>query len=211
MIKLSERLQSCADLVRQGARLADVGCDHGYAVVSLAEKNLIKSAVACDINEKPLVSCKSLVKEYGFEDIIKCVISDGLDNIKEDEVDDILIAGMGGELIASILSKCSYVKEKHLVLNPMTHPELARKWLFENGFEIKNDIIVSDSNHHYSVFDAYYTGEFKPFGDKEIFLGKINDFSDKEYFMHLLNYLKNKEKGGADCYAVISEIERKIK
>ena len=66
---------------------------------------------------------------------------------------------MGGELIADILDKCKYINEKHLILQPMTHPEIVRKYLYDNGFVIDNDIIVNDGNHNYSVFDARYTGE----------------------------------------------------
>ncbi len=210
MVSLSRRLKACADLVREGKSLADVGCDHGYVPVYLAENDIIESAVASDINEKPLMSCRALVNEHALNGKIKCVLSDGLINVSKDDIDDILIAGMGGELIADILSKCPYVKEKHLILNPMTHPELARKWLYENGFEIENDIVVADSKHHYSVFDAYYTGNAQAPDDVKCFLGKIDDFSDREYFIHLLNYLSNKEKGGKDYSALITLIKEKI-
>lgn len=208
-IKLSPRLSACAELIRQDARLADVGCDHGYVPVSLVLSGRIKSAVACDINEAPLASCRRLVNEYKLSDKIKCVLSDGLENISGDEVDDILFAGMGGELIACLLSKCSYVKDKHLVINAMTHPELARKWLYDNGFHIINDIIVPDGKHHYSVLDAEYSGETKGYTQTDLFIGKINDFSDKEFFEHLLVYLKNKQKGGYDYSEVIRAIEEK--
>lgn len=200
----------CADLVNFGSRLADIGCDHGYVPVYLCEKGIIKSAVACDINEGPLSSCKTLVENSGLKDKIKCVLSDGLKEIDENEIDDILIAGMGGELIASILTACPYVNKKHLVLNPMTHPELAREWLYDNGFEIQNDVIVSDSGHHYSVFDAVYTGKITSYTKTDCFLGKINDYSDKEYFIHLLNYLKNKEKSGEDYSSVINSINERL-
>ncbi len=120
MLKLSERLSACAKLVREGASLADIGCDHGYIPVYLCEKGYIKSAVACDINEKPLNSCKALVAQYNLENKIKCVLSDGFENIASDDFDDALIAGMGGELIADILSRCAYIKSKHLIINPMT-------------------------------------------------------------------------------------------
>lgn len=209
-MNLSKRLNACADLVRKGKRLADVGCDHGYVPVYLVEKEIIPSAVACDINEAPLASCRKLVEEYAFEDKIKCVISNGLENVEENEADDVLIAGMGGELIASILSDCSYVNKKHLILNPMTHPELARKWLYDNGFEIENDIIVSEGKHSYSVFDAYYTGIKKKYDEADCFLGNIKDFSDKNYFLHLLSYLRNKEKGGADYADLILKTEEII-
>lgn len=210
MIKLSNRLQACASLVKPNSRLVDVGCDHGYIPVYLVTNDIIPSAVACDINAGPLSSCMGLVNQYDLGDRIKCVLSDGLQNVDGDDIDDILVAGMGGELIADILQKCLYVKEKHIILNPMTHPEIARKWLYDNGFEINRDIIVSDGRHHYSIFDARYTGVAIERTDIDYYLGNIQDFSDKEYFAHLLSYLHNKQKGGADYSFIIKTIEEKI-
>ena len=160
MIKLSKRLQALADMVNEGAPLADIGCDHGYVPVYLVQSGKIQYAVASDINEGPLASCKVLVEENALEDKIKCVLSNGLESINLDEVDDVLIAGMGGELIAEILGNVDTeaLKNKHLILNPMTHPEIARRFLYENGFEIKKDIIVKDGKHFYSEFDATYSG-----------------------------------------------------
>ena len=66
---------------------------------------------------------------------------------------------MGAELIVDILSNCDFVNELHLILQPMTHPEIARKYLYDNGFEINNDFIVTDAKHSYSIFDANYTGK----------------------------------------------------
>lgn len=210
MIKLSNRLYACSSIIREGKRLCDVGCDHGYIPAYLVSNGIIPSAVACDINEGPLNSCKSLVADMGLEDKIKCVLSNGLENIDENDVDDILIAGMGGELIVNIISACDWVKSKHIVVNPMTHPEIVRRYLYLNGYEIRNDIIVSDTKHHYSVFDAYYIGSVQEKTQVDYFLGNITDFSDKEYFKHLLNYLNNKQKGGEDFSEVIKAIEEKI-
>ncbi len=209
-MKLSKRLKAAADLVSKNCRLADIGCDHGYVPVYLVKNAHISHALACDINIGPLSSCRKLVEQEELSDFIECRLSDGLQNIIADEADDILIAGMGGELIADILSKCDFVKDKHLVLNPMTHPEIARKWLFDNGFEIDNDLVVQDGAHHYSVFDAVYSGAKKEYNAEDYYLGNIKDFSDKEYFYHLLNYLKNKSKGGGDYSSVISAIEKKL-
>lgn len=210
MIKLSNRLYACSSMIREGKRLCDVGCDHGYIPAYLVSRGIISGAVACDINEGPLNSCKSLVADMGLEDRIKCVLSDGLEGIDENDVDDVLIAGMGGELIVKILSAIDWVKSKHIVVNPMTHPEIVRQYLYLNGYEIQKDIVVSDSRHHYSVFDAYYTGVINEKNQSDYFLGNITDFSDKDYFKHLLNYLNNKQKGGEDFSEVIKAIEEKI-
>ena len=212
MIKLTQRLLAVARLVRENTSLADIGCDHGFLPVYLVLNGRINSAVASDINEGPLASCRSLVKEYGLDEKIKCVLSDGLKNIRENEADDIAICGMGGELIASILSECEWVKnkDKHYIFNAMTHPEILRKYLCQNGFEIGEDIIVKEGKRYYSVFEAVYTGTVKEYAESYYYLGNITDFTHKEYFSHLLNYLENKTKSGFDFSKVIADIKEKI-
>lgn len=207
MVSLSKRLNAVASLVKSGSSVADVGTDHGYIPVYLVENKISPFVVAMDINEKPLASCKALVKEEGLEDVILTRLSNGLEKLDKGECDTVIIAGMGAELIVDILSNCDFVNELHLILQPMTHPEIARKYLYDNGFEINNDFIVTDAKHSYSIFDAYYTGKITPKVQKDYFLGNITDFSQKEYFLHLLNYLKNKSKSGADLSDVISAVE----
>lgn len=209
MIKLTPRLSAAAQLVRQGSVLADIGCDHGFLPVYLLQTGKIKGAVASDVNEGPLRSCQLLVKECGFENKVKCVLSNGLEGISESDCSDISICGMGAELIVNILSSCSWVenKEKHFIFNPMTHSEILRRYLCENGFEIQNDIIVKEGNRCYNVLDAYYTGNIIKRSKAYYYLGEIKSFEHKEYFYHLLNYLENKEKGGADNKEIICAIK----
>ena len=212
MIKLTQRLLAVARLVRENSTLADIGCDHGFLPVHLVLNGRIKRAVAADINEAPLNSCRSLVNEYALDGKIKCVLSDGLKNIPENEADDIAICGMGGELIADILSECQWAKneDKHFIFNPMTHPEILRRYLCENGFQIGGDIIVQEGRHYYSVFEATYTGAVKEYPESYFYLGNITDFTHKEYFHHLLNYLENKTKSGFDFAKIIADIKEKI-
>lgn len=210
MQKLSIRLLSVAALVKQDAAIADIGTDHGFVPVYLAQNNIIKSAVAADINEGPLNSCKRLVSECSLENVVKTKISDGLDALDKNDFDTVIIAGMGGELIADILSRHSYIKDKHIILQPMTHPDTARKFLYDNGFEIDNDIIVRDTGHYYNVFDAYYTGKIEEKSRVDYFLGNIKDFSNKEYFLHLYNYFRNKSKSGEDFSDILSVLEKLI-
>lgn len=206
MQSLSKRLSAVASLVKYGGVVADIGTDHGYIPVYLYKAGVIKGAVAADVNEGPLSSCKALVLQEGLCDAIKTRLSDGLENIDPDEYDTVIIAGMGGELIRDILSKAD-LRDKHIILNPMTHPEVARKYLYDNGFEIDNDFIVKDSKHYYSVFDANYTGVIHQKTSADYYLGNIKDFSDKGYFEHLLNYLNNKQKSGEDFTSIIKAVE----
>ena len=119
---------------------------------------------------------------------------------------------MGGELIADIISVCPWAKskDKHYIFNPMTHPEILRKYLCANGFEIGKDTIVKEGRHYYSVFDAVYTGAVKDYPESYYYLGNIDNFEHKAYFKHLLNYLENKMKGGADYSKIISAVKEKL-
>lgn len=127
-----------------------------------------------------------------------------------EDFDTVIIAGMGGELIADILSRADDIQSKNIILNPMTHPEIARKWLYDNGFEIAKDIIVADGKHHYSALSAEFSGNVAEKSQIDYYLGAITDFSDKEYFEHLLVYLKNKQKSGLCLDDLIKAIEEKI-
>lgn len=209
MQSLSKRLAAVASLVEKGSRIVDVGTDHGYIPVYLCKMGVVECAVAVDVNEAPLASCKALVLQEGLCDAIKTKLSDGLVNVDDDEYDTVIIAGMGGELISSILSQ-KMLKDKHIILNPMTHPEIARRYLYDNGFDIINDLIIKDGKHYYSVFDARYTGNVCKKELVDYYLGNIKDFRNRGYFEHLLNYLCNKQKSGDDLSSVINKIEEII-
>ncbi|MBQ5743991.1 MAG: SAM-dependent methyltransferase, partial [Ruminococcus sp.] len=102
---LDNRLRLCAAFVRQGARLADVGTDHAYLPVWLCRHGVCPSAIAADINPAPLQRGQMTVEAAGLSDRVQTRLSDGLAAVGADEADDIVIAGMGGELIAAIIDR----------------------------------------------------------------------------------------------------------
>lgn len=121
----------CADFVRQNARLADIGTDHAYLPLWLCLNGTCPSAIAADINPDPLSRGQAAIMNFNAEHLISTRLSNGLENIGENEADDFVIAGMGGELIATILDSCAYAKnsEKHFILQPMTKSEVLIKYL----------------------------------------------------------------------------------
>ena len=110
-MKLDERLSLCAQMVRDGAAVADIGTDHAYLPVYLVECGKIHKAIAADVREGPLENAKGNISKNGFDQQIKTVLSDGLEKISPDEADDIVIAGMGGELIIRIISAAAWLKD----------------------------------------------------------------------------------------------------
>ena len=157
-LHLKGRLSLCAGFVRAGSRLADIGTDHGYLPIALCESGRISSAIACDINPLPLASARENIERRGLSDKISLRLGDGLEKVSADEVDDIVIAGMGGELIWAIIDACPWSRDgsKRFILQPMTrHDRLIRK-LYENGFDIVSQSAVSDSGKYYTVIAAVY-------------------------------------------------------
>lgn len=157
---LDPRLRSIASLVRSGSRLADIGCDHGYLICALMRDGRIDGGIACDINEKPLDKARGEIERQGLTYKIACRLGDGLFPLDQDEVDDIVIAGMGGEMIASILERCPWesLTNKQFLLQPMTKAPFLRHWLCTNGYCISAEKASLSSGHAYTVMRVSYTG-----------------------------------------------------
>ena len=151
----------CADFVRQNARLADIGTDHAYLPLWLCLNGTCPSAIAADINPDPLSRGQAAIMNFNAEHLISTRLSNGLENIGENEADDFVIAGMGGELIATILDSCTYAKnsEKHFILQPMTKSEVLIKYLFDYGFEILKQDCCTAAGKCYTVLLTSYSGK----------------------------------------------------
>ena len=160
---LTARLKLVKSFVREGRTVADIGTDHAYLPVYLVNSGICPHAVACDIREGPLKRAKMTAEEYNASGKIDFYLTDGLEGIKENQADDIVIAGMGGELISEIILKCNWIKnpEKHLILQPMTAQEDLRAFLCENGFKIDKEAVALEKQGQkcYLVISAYYDGK----------------------------------------------------
>ena len=107
-IKLSSRLLRCAEMVSKNAKIADIGTDHAYIPIYLTLNNTVTHAIASDVKSGPLQNAVKNIEKYGLQNNIEARISDGTNEINENEADEIIIAGMGGNVISNILEKCSW-------------------------------------------------------------------------------------------------------
>lgn len=158
---LDPRLSKIASMVRRGERAADVGTDHGYLICQLTADGVVPGGLALDLNKKPLARAAQTIREAGLSGRIECRLSDGLSAVGEQEAGEIIIAGMGGEAIAGILSRCCWTNldEKHFLLQPMTRAPFLRRWLVENGYRIETERAVKAGGRLYTVISAFYDGE----------------------------------------------------
>ena len=200
--KITPRLKMVADLVPPCDLVADIGTDHGYLPIYLVKGGICKNAVAADINEGPLSAAKKNIAQTRVKDKIETRLSDGLKSI--DKADCVTIAGMGGELIASILE---HRKENMLsfVLQPQRSYDFLRYFLAKNGFEIKKEAVAKEGEKMYCAFYAQFTGKAYEIDEKEALLGNAGLFDDVELYKEYIHYRKQEiekaigqmEKAGA--------------
>lgn len=190
MFKISKRLCTAASYVRNGAVVADIGTDHAYLPIHLALENKIQRGLASDINEGPIARARENIHKYGLDNIIDTCVADGLDDIEAYAPTDIIICGMGGELIAQIIDKSVYVKKigVRLILQPMTSIKELRKYL-QNGFSTVAENIVFEDNKLYQIICVEYDGIKKEFNNAELELGVKNIENGGELFEKLLDSL----------------------
>lgn len=166
---LDNRLKAAAELCRRGKIAADVGCDHAQLACWLA-LNVSSFVIASDVRDGPLGAARKTVSEQGVTNV-KIVKSDGLSEI--DYADDVIICGMGGELISQIISGCRFLNaDTRFILQPMTKANYLRCWLCENGFEIIEEKAASDGGFLYTIMLVKYTGEQREVDEIFALIGK---------------------------------------
>lgn len=168
-LELTPRLRALADWVVPGSRIADVGTDHAYLPVWLVLNGRVDRAVAGDLRRGPLERAEQTGAEYGVSGRIDFRLCDGLSAVSGGEVDTIIVAGMGGETIASILASAPWTADGNhtLLLQPMTRAEELRAFLAEHGYRINRERLVLDRGTIYPVMQAVA-------GKMELSLGQLH-------------------------------------
>ena len=156
-IPLSPRLQACCRFVSPGARVADVGCDHGYLSIYLLTQGIASRVYASDVAEGPLQSALRNAVKFGVRDRISFYLSDGVKNVPRD-FDTLVCAGMGGDTMVSILSAAPWLKDSgyRLVLQCQSKRELLRQYLSDNGWHIAEESVLRDGRFLYTVMDVRF-------------------------------------------------------
>ena len=157
-IPLSTRLEACCRFVRQGDRVADIGCDHGYLGIYLLKNGIASSMIEADINEGPLDAARRNAVKFGVKDKMTFHLSDGLQKIPQD-FDCMVCAGMGADTIMSIIHHAAHwLKDSkyRLILQCQSkRPEL-RQWLYDEGFRINRETLAKDGKFVYSITEVIY-------------------------------------------------------
>lgn len=158
MTILSERLQNVAELVTPGLHVADIGCDHGYLSMYLTENKLAAHVIATDINQGPLLRAKENIRNAGFSTYIETRLSDGLEQIRPGEAQCLIMAGMGGRLMISILEKGKEVcdQAREIILQPQSEISGVRHFLEESHLKIISESMVYYDGKYYTMMKSVH-------------------------------------------------------
>ena len=157
-MELSKRLNWIIEKLNKVDIIMDVGTDHGYIPIYLVKNNIASKVIASDINKDPLKKAKINASLDGVLDKIDLRLGGGLSPLNNKEANAVIIAGMGGNLIRDILENdLDKVKNlEYLILQPAQNPEVLRKYLYNNNYEILEEDICLDENKYYEIFKVKY-------------------------------------------------------
>ena len=171
MNNLSIRLKEISTFIPDNISLVDIGCDHALLDIYLYKNRKNIKIIATDINENALEQAKKNIKKYKLEDYIETRISNGLNNIDKDEIDTIVISGMGAHTIVGILysnmNKLSNVS--NIIVQSNNHIEFLRKKITLIGYYIDNENLVKDNDIIYTII-SFKKGK-KRYNRKELYFG----------------------------------------
>lgn len=188
-LKLNNRLLELVNLVSQ-KRVADVGCDHGKVLATLFLANKINFGFACDISLPSVKKAEKLLNNLQIQNFAVRVC-DGLEKLsKEDVVECVIIAGMGGMEMLHILTahEAQNWKAKQYILAPQKNAETLRLFLVENGYFIEKDYVIKENNKFYPILLVKKSNKKQNLTKLELKYGKTNlKNCDPDFIDYLTN------------------------
>ena len=184
MIKLSKRLSIVASLIDSN-NIIDVGCDHGLLDVYLAQINKNRKIIVSDINENALKNAKENIKKYKLSNQIEARLGSGLDTLTEENIDTLVISGLGSHTIVGILHNNIFKLKniKNIIIQSNTNLNFLREKVTKLNYYIDEEIQVKENNIIYTII-KFVKGK-KRYSKKELYFGPIllkkNDDLFKEY------------------------------
>ena len=186
-ISIDDRLKSIALLVDKCDSIADIGTDHGYLPIYLINNNIAKYAYACDVAEGPLNSAKENIAKYQLEDKITTILSDGLEKVPY--VNTVIMAGMGGNLIAQLLNNKKLDYDTY-ILQANNNIDDLRKYLTNNNYKIIDEVVTYAHKKYYEIIKVVKGSQ--TLNDLEIKYGPINLENKSKLFKEKWSSILNK-------------------
>ncbi|MCD8088119.1 MAG: Nif3-like dinuclear metal center hexameric protein [Oscillospiraceae bacterium] len=212
---LSPRLEAVAQAVPPGACVIDVGTDHARLPVWLVQMRRVRRVVATDLRPGPLEGAAALVAQTNTDDRIDLRLTDGLSGLEPEDGDTVVIAGMGGETMVSILSDAPWTKQGTLlILEPQTKQAELRSYLTKNGYVVMSERLVKDAGRIYPILTVR-GGDSPAYSQAELYTGLYaqigNDPLFDEYLSRLMARLAQAAPYDGTAADVLMELQEMMK
>ncbi len=174
-LTISKRLKKIANYLPSDAYFADIGSDHAYLPVYVCKQNETARAIAGELNVGPYQSAVEQVRKWNLADRIEVRLGDGLSILSPAEIEQIVIAGMGGSLITTILDngKDKLQRVSRIIAQPNINARNVRKWFYQNGYYLVDECIMEEDGYHYEIVIAEKTERELHLSEKEYYLGPL--------------------------------------
>lgn len=147
---LSLRLSSLTKFVNYNDKIIDIGCDHALLDIFLVKNDLVKSIIASDVNSQALDSGIKNIENEGLRDKIEARLGDGLNVLTDkDNIDTVIISGMGTNTIMGILNNDHLKNINKLIIQSNNDHTMLRKYVTKLGFFIKSEEYFQDNKKNY--------------------------------------------------------------
>ena len=198
------RLSKIVSLIESEIGIIDVGTDHGYIPVFLAENGYNGAIIASDINEGPIKTARNNASARGVTSKIEFSVADGLSSCSPERIDCIVIAGMGGDMICKILDAADWTMNNRyqIIMQPMTKQEILRYWLVNNGYCINGEYFVQENDRIFTIITARFSGANSKLSMGEYFVGQKSLIETSDLFAAII------DKECAKCKRVLDAISK---
>jgi len=171
------RLQQIQNMILPYKGVADIGTDHALLPCSLGLHPFWRGEriIGVDSQHFPLERGRETIERFGLQDVVQLRKGWGLKPLGEDEVDQVVISGMGGHNIVSILEDGlkNNKKAEHFFLQPHRDIFFLRKWLIKKGLNIIDEEISYEKGNFYFAIRADWGVEQRSYFDWELEIGPI--------------------------------------
>lgn len=187
-MKLTNRLQVVADMVDDAHTIYDVGCDHAYLDIYLASQGF--NCVAIDVRKPVIEFAQKNVSDNGFENKVKVILNNGLDNIKVEKNDIVILSGLGAKTILDITKNQPI---RRLIIQSNDNLFLLRKTMIDRNYYISEEKIVFEDNKYYVIIQ-FELGS-KKYSNYELLLGpKLLQNKDTIFIQYLSKMYEHFQK-----------------
>lgn len=222
-IELPPRLEMIARYIPAGESVVDIGTDHAYLPIYVIQSGRCERAVAADVRPGPLTIARSHVERMGLTDRIELRLSDGLDSFVPQELSCVVMAGMGGYLIAELLNRAyesgKLTRYKRLILQPQSEVFRVRQTVHRIGGRICEERMVEDRGKVYTIIvvqpgtEVYEAHEYE-YGRKlfeardPVFYQVLKEETDQKRV--ILASLRARQEETERTHARAEQLERQI-